>query len=202
MTALSWPLWLQPSSVDFGLRRQTVQHQSQITSQVQAYEIGAELWRMNITLPPRPRADAGSLEAFFNQLVGGTQTVLAWHFGRPVPLGTMRGAPVLGANAAQFARALRLSGLTPVGSEPITLRAGDMLGVGGQLFQVAADAEADGGGGMTVQIVNRVRAALASGAAVTWNRPTSQFMVMESDGAFAHTVDTLAATSFTLMEVR
>jgi len=192
MTALTWPSSLIPASCDIGLKRQTVQHQSQITSQVQAVELGTELWRMSVTMPPRMRADSGAMEAFFNQLVGGVQTVTAWHFSRPTPKGTMRGAPTVAANAAQFARSIQI---TTTG----TLLAGDMFAIGSQLFQVAADASPVAGV-LTVTTVNRVKAAITSGAVVVWYRPSASFIVTEDQSAFTHTPDTMASSSYTLIE--
>jgi hypothetical protein len=363
MSALSWPVGLMPSSVDLGLHRQSVRHQSDMTSQVQAVELGTEFWRMSVNMPARARADSGAQEAFFNQLVGGTQKVSAWHFGRPIPKGTMRGTPTLSANAAQFSRSMSLAGVFGVGRRwdfngslngwrnfdnnadwgawsasataaigvvglpgigtgelifergltggerfwgadarritmrvkrpsgsppwtgelffgttghsysypynalaaepswdaggwgvavwdmasavgaadwgsslitelrfdlyrglsttyvgrsaeldwievsngpgtyaPGTLLAGDMIGVSGQLFQAAANADADAYGNMTVQTVNRVRTALSSGTAVAWYRPAVDFIVLEPESAYAHGVNGVAPVSFSLIE--
>lgn len=58
-----------------------------------------------------------------------------------------------------------------------TLLAGDMLGCSGQLFQVAADTTLSDAGAGSVPIVNRVRTAISSGTALTWQRPTATFRV-------------------------
>lgn len=58
-----------------------------------------------------------------------------------------------------------------------SLLAGDLIGLGGQLHMVAEDATAANDGTMTVQLVNRLRAARTSGAAVTWSRPTANFAI-------------------------
>lgn len=57
-----------------------------------------------------------------------------------------------------------------------TLLAGDMLRVGAQLFQVAADTALNDAGAGAVPVINRVRTAISSGAAVTWNKPTAEFL--------------------------
>jgi hypothetical protein len=64
-----------------------------------------------------------------------------------------------------------------------TLKAGDMLGCGGQLFQVADDVTLNDAGAGTVNVVNRVRAAISSAAAVSWNQPTAEFIMPASFGA-------------------
>lgn len=59
-----------------------------------------------------------------------------------------------------------------------TLKADDMLGCGGQLFQVAADTQLDDAGAGTVPLVNRVRGTISSSTAVAWNRPTCEMAVL------------------------
>ena len=52
-----------------------------------------------------------------------------------------------------------------------------MIGCSGHLFQVASDCTATDAGVMTVPVINRVRGTIASGTAVTWYRPTAQFIL-------------------------
>lgn len=190
-TPLSWPDWLDPGTAEIGLKRQVVQHRSGLTGVFQAVETGAEYWVMNLSIPARLRRVSGRDEAFFNRLVGGAQPVALWHFGRPEPLGTMRGSPILNATMAQFSRTMLI---TATG----TLVAGDMIGVGGQLFQVADASQ--GGGLLTVTTVNRSRAQLAAGAAVTWYRPTASFVMVEDSSAFVHAGYGMAGSSFSFVE--
>lgn len=191
-TPLTVPSWFDPASCEVGLQRQVVQHRSGITGTFQAIELGVEYWTINLTTAPRLRAASGRDEAFFNQLVGGAQPVSLWHFGRQEPKGTMRGAPTLNASAAQFSRSIKINTTG-------TLLAGDMIGVAGQLIQVAADAEPVAGV-LTISTVNRVRAALASGAAVTWYRPTANFVMAEPGSAFVHGPSGMAGSSFSFVE--
>lgn len=191
-TPLDWPSDLVPAGCEFGLQRQSVVSRSQISSNTQAYELGSEFWKINVNMPAQARASAGGLESFVNQIVGSTQSVNAWHFGRPIPIGTMRGSPTLNASVAQFAKTIKINTTG-------TLLRGDMFGVGGQLFQVAADASPVAGV-LTVTTVNRVRVAISSGAAVTWYRPVVPFICLEQSSAFMHSPDAMAGTSLTLVE--
>ena len=62
-----------------------------------------------------------------------------------------------------------------------TLRAGDWLGLPtGQLVRVVADAQADDLGRMTVDVRHMLRAAAASGSAVTLDRPTALYVRAEA----------------------
>ncbi|RZI79606.1 MAG: hypothetical protein EOP38_24945 [Rubrivivax sp.] len=82
-----------------------------------------------------------------------------------------------------------------------TLLAGDMIGVGSQLLQVASDSTFDGAGNTVVRTVNRTRSSLASGAAVVWDRPTATFMVQDTSSSFSFNPASMAASSFRLIEV-
>lgn len=63
-----------------------------------------------------------------------------------------------------------------------TLKAGDFIGVGGQLLMVATDATADSTGSIAVQLVNRVRAAIAASAVATWDKPSIAFRKLSDTG--------------------
>ena len=64
-----------------------------------------------------------------------------------------------------------------------TLKAGDVLGlVGSHLVMVQDDATAADSGDMTVSIANRLRASVASASAVTWYKPTADFMLRDAGG--------------------
>lgn len=63
-----------------------------------------------------------------------------------------------------------------------TLLAGDVLGLGSQLLMVAEDFTAAAAGTGTVQLVNRVRVAQSTGAAVTWAMPTAPFALVDAGG--------------------
>jgi hypothetical protein len=114
---------------------------------------------------------SGARQAFFNRL-RGANFVTVHALARPQPMGTQRATPTLSANVAQGASSLPLASVT----NGATLLAGDMLGVSGQLFQVAADVTFSGTTG-TVSTTNRARAALSSGASVTWDKPTADWRV-------------------------
>lgn len=68
---------------------------------------------------------------------------------------------------------------------PATLLAGDPLAVGGQLLRVAADAQANDAGAMTVEVMPMLRAAQASGAAITLARASALFMLATPELTFS-----------------
>lgn len=175
------------------------------TSQVLNYT--GERWAISLALTPGNSViDGAAKEAFFDRLYGPANRVRLWNLRRPQPLGTIRD----GSGAAQWKTATntnatwqtsapaaatwghvgpRLSSAVAVGASQLplartagdTIRAGDHLGVGGQLFRAMADYTLDSVGLGTVEVQPRVRAALASGAAVTLTKPTAEFM-LKTDG--------------------
>lgn len=195
-TPLSWPTNLVPSAFDFGLTRQVVAHRSDLNGMTQSADMLSQFWTATMTFAPRARVDGGALEAIMNQLMGGAQKVYLWHFARPVPIGTMRGSPTLSASAAQFANTFSLTGC----GANTTLVAGDLIGINGQIMQVAADAVASSGGAMSITTTTRLRSSLASGASVTWNMPTARFISMDTGSKFSYSPDGLSSTSFAFQE--
>lgn len=144
---------------------------------VQVVDLMNDWWTASMTLPATTRPEkAAAIEAWLNSMRGMTQTVALYHFARQIPRGSLRGSPTCAA-ASVGAATLRISGT--IGA---TLLIGDMLGVGGQLFQVAAAAKIGGAGYADVTMVNRVRKAIANGSAVTWNRPTALFRLSTRTG--------------------
>lgn len=171
MSVYTWPATVVPRTVQLRLMPAIRTFTSPYSRQTQAVDLLAETWRLQMTLPPNTdRIVAGALEAFFDRLKGQVHQASLWHFGRPAPLGSMRGSPTLSANAAQLANTVAINGSG-------TLLAGDMIGVGGQLCRVMADATLPG----SVEIAPRLRTAVASGSAVAWDKPTANFM-LASDG--------------------
>ena len=169
MTTYAWPTAFVPASCTLHLEPNLREFASPWTGSYSVVDLMGERWRMTVTLPPRLRRDSGALEGFFNRL-RGVHLLTAWHFGRPTPSGTIAGSPVLSTGVAQGLQSLPITTTAFA-----TVKAGDMLGVAGQLFQVAADATASAGGALTALTVNRARAALSGAAAVTWSKPTATF---------------------------
>lgn len=171
MSAITWPAGLAANGFQITLMANQRAHASPFGGSEQVVDMLNDRWKVSLELPGRRLTNGGLVEGFVHALRGMTNTVALWHMARPVPKGTMRGTPVLiGAHAAGVAT-LAIS--TTTGGE--TLKAGDMIGVGGLLLMVAQDCVSDGSGVMACPIVNRLRAAQLSGAAVTWNKPTAPF---------------------------
>lgn len=171
---IALPLGFRPAT--FAMRQSVVQRvsASPFGGSEQVLDLLQDRWTASLTLPPCRPAMAASREAFINAMRGQTQVCYLHHFARPRPRGSMRGIPSC-TFTPQGAAAISIG----TGGAGATLKAGDMIGAGGLLLQVAADAVADGSGFFTlVPLVNRTRKAIANNTPVIWDRPSIPFRLV------------------------
>lgn len=196
MATITWPTSLIPQTVGVSLRKAGLQFRSPFNGTTQAIDFVAERWVLSLTMPPKRRSTSGQVEALLFSLAGGIERVRCWHFVRPVPLGTMRGTPTMTSQAVRGDASLAITSLSGY-----TLKAGDMIGAGGQLFMVGADCVTNGSNLITVPIINRVRATIAGGASVTWDAPTADFIMPAMQPAVAYRPAILDGVPFDLEEI-
>lgn len=178
MSAYAWPAAWKPLRFQMRLIPNLRTFVGPYTPTVQVIDLLGERWCATIELPPsNDPIVIAAREAYFDRLKGAAHQIILPHLKLHAPQGTMRGTPTLAAAVAQLANVLPIQ--TTAGA---TLLAGDMLGCGGQLFRVMANGVADGTGRVDVEVQGRARVALTSGAAVTWNAPTANFMLKSGDG--------------------
>ena len=179
MSTYTWPAAWQPRR----FRMQVMPNERAFTGyysgQSQALDLLGEFWTCQMELPPSRSEDKGAdMEAFFERLHGRVNLVSLWNLARPAPRGTMRGTPTLNASVAQLADTVAISSTAGA-----TLKAGDMIGLGGQVSRVMADYTANGSGLFSaVEIWPRARTAMSGGAAVTWDKPTMDFRLTDGQG--------------------
>jgi hypothetical protein len=228
MTVYAWPGW---PATRFELRviPNLRTFAGPYTPTTQVLDLLGERWAARIDLPPTNSSiEAAAREAYFDRLKGMSHQISVWHLKLTAPQGTMRsdtaavsvvngsgvpvsvvngssaavsvvigGAPVLVAAVAQLANTASLRTLAGR-----TLRAGDMLGVAGQLVRVMADSTADGNGLLTFEFQPRARTAWPAYSTVVWARPTANFMLKAADGVSTAWVPGFAqGASFELIEV-
>lgn len=193
MSEIALPAGFRPNA--FTLRQQTNQRvfASPYGGSEQVLDMGNDRWLIYLSLPNKKFVDAAVVEAFIASLRGMTNTVQLYHYVRKVPRGTMRGAPVSGSASAGTSS---LSITTTAGA---TVKAGDMLGVGGLLLQVRDDAVADGAGAMSVTFVNKFRKSISASSPVVWDRPTAPFR-LSSESAVQYIPGYAPSVSFDFVE--
>lgn len=178
MAVVNWPAdrAFMPRRLVFGANTPKSAWAAFYTGQVQSVSHLADRLRCTLTLPPCSRINAGRREAFLMELASTGDWVRLGHPGRPVPQGTLRGSPTVAAAALAGARTLLVQ--TTAGA---TLLAGDPLGGAAQLLLTGyAGAVANGSGVLTMPLVLPLRTALAGGAALSWNGPTTTWQ-LETD---------------------
>ncbi|MDT8998347.1 hypothetical protein RQP53_03545 [Paucibacter sp. APW11] len=148
---------------------------SDVTSTGQARSYGVPVWAMVLQAPsPMNDRDASLWKALGMQMRGFVNLIAAFDPARPEPAGTLRGSVSLAANLAQGDSVMSLSAGAGQGGR--TLATGDLLQIGSgqgssQVVMVAADAVADGAGGISVAFEPPARRAYASGLGVSWSYP-------------------------------
>lgn len=133
--------------------------------------------RHTIALVPPQKltlAEAAIWRSTLLALNGRVNVLAAYDPVRLVPRGTLRGSPVLAADATAGATSISVTSST----SGQTVLAGDMLQVGtgfgtSQLVEAKADVTLSPTG--TVQICAPIRKTIASGATVTWDRPVAYY---------------------------
>lgn len=136
----------------------------------------APVWEVELAGVPQYWAGAIAAQTFLESLDDYTHQIELWNLVQPVPAGTMRGVMTLRDPVAQGQMFIIP---TATGQAGMTLKAGDLLGIGSgptqQVVRVAADAVADGAGSAYITINSPVRNAFSAGAAVTWDKPKALF---------------------------
>jgi hypothetical protein len=205
MTTYAWPDFCV-NAFQMRVRPNVLTFTGPYTPAVQTLDLMGERWYISFdTTPGNTREGSGEREAFWDRLLGPVHRVAMWNLARPLPLGTMRGGYVVnvvnGALAAVNVVNGSLQPVTVIGGGPSlisnapagantismrgqsgrTLRAGDMLGIGGQLVRVVSPVTFDGTSSATVEFLPRLRTDVPAYTEIIYDKPTATFMLM-ADG--------------------
>ena len=176
LTPIDWPEEYVPATYEWGAATPRASWTSPYTGQTQSVSYPADRYVVRVSLPPTERAKAGRREAFFGQLVSSGRIVRAYHWARPAPAGTLRGAPTVVGAFAPGVRAVEIEGVAGA-----TLIGGDMLRISTQLLTVAYEGATFSGtpARAVVPLAYPTRIALSNGAAVVWDKPRADFKVTD-----------------------
>lgn len=174
--ATAWPtLTRYPSSQTWSLGANTQTHVSPFDGSVQTQGLPGAKWLTTITYSNLMPADAAKMAAFLASLGGRAGRITVGNFGEPRPRGVWTGTPLVAGTPAAGATSMTVDGWG-AGSQ---LLAGDFFGVASRLYQVAANATADGSGVMTLTFAPGLRAALLDNAPITLESPTTTMMLID-----------------------
>lgn len=176
--SIQWPTLSRtaPREVEFRLLANSQTFRSPLTQSAQTLELPGARWSVSFTLSALTEADAAILQAFLVSLDGQAGRFTLHNFARPQPRGVATGTPLV-KGSGQTGKTLITDGWT-AGVTGI-LKAGDFIGVNGELKMVIADANSDGTGTATLAIRPALRASPADNAPITIDRPTATFMLTE-----------------------
>ncbi len=203
MSIITWPSTLVPgAATGWGQRRYDLTYESDVTGARQDILLGPPRWTLALQQPEvLSLATAGEWQAILAKLRGRVNHLLAWDFGRPAPLGTMRGTLALGAQATVGSTQLQITG--GVAQAAKTLLPGDKLQVGtglgtSQLFMVVDAATANGSGAITVNVEPAVRVTFPVSTTVVWDKASTYFKVEGSSNVWRYGVGAFYASGVTL----
>lgn len=225
MTTYDWPSHWNVNAFEMRVMPNVRAFPNAFNPGVQVVDLLGERWSVMLDLTPvRSVAEGAEREAYFDRLRGPINRIALYNLRFPSPRGTLRngtvanvvnaslaavtvvnaslqvvtviaGQPALATSIAQFATTATINHIAGR-----TLKAGDMVGIGGQLVRVMTDAVADGAGQIAIEFYPRMRAAVAANTAVEWDRPTATFM-LKADGVPTRWVPGFAdAASLELIE--
>lgn len=184
MSILTFPTLSRaaPGEMDWSLVSNTQTHESPLSKSVQTLALPGARWQVVCSFVNLTVADAAQLEAFLVALRGMAGRCYLHRWDRARPRGVASGTPLV-KGAGQTGASLLTDGWTP--STAGILKAGDMLGVNGELKMVVADAASDAGGNATLAIEPPLRAAPADNAPLVLTRPTAVFGLTEDTSAWS-----------------
>lgn len=178
MTIKTFPSGFLPSSCSFTLSVNDRVNSSPFGGSEQAVDLLNDRWMVELSQDVMDTSVAASVEAWIAAMRGRVNTTQVHHYARPAPRGTARGTMLVNGLVAQGAASIAIDGISPSTG---TLLAGDLLGIGSQLFMVESDVTAVAGAA-TVTIANRTRVSIADNAAVTWDKPKVEVRLLSTSG--------------------
>lgn len=170
-----------PSNFELKLVYNTQTFVSPLNKTTQSMELPGALWSANILYDMLDMDDASLLEAWIMSLHGRAGRFYLWDLMRPYP----RGVPPDENAAPVVIAASSAVQITGVGFRPaaLILKAGDKVGIGGELKSVTATVISDSAGGVTIKFAPPLRRPLATytGADIVIVRPTAVMMLQSDD---------------------
>ena len=199
MASINFPESLYVMKQNWGSTRLDTKFESVFGTQ--SVEVNPPLWSATLESDRLNENISGAWSALIMQLKGQTNQLALWNFGRPVPIGTMRGTMTFNTTAIQGATTLSIIAATE-GTK--TLKAGDYLGFGGavtqQVVMVMADATADSGGIISVTVQPPLRNEMIATTPITWDKPTVLFRQKQGATSWEYTETFVSGFSLDLIE--
>jgi hypothetical protein len=177
VTDYTWPASVSPASASLTWVDNTAVFPSPLSGTVRTESRPGGRWAMSLTV--QNLRDVPVIEAFLFRLNGAEHRAIIRDFAYKRQ-GAGGGSPVV-AGAGQTGYTLATSGWP---NSTLVLKAGDRIGVAGQMITVAEDATSNGSGNVTLQLAQELRTAPANGAAIEIDNPTARY-ILTNQASFA-----------------
>lgn len=170
MTDFAWPSTIIPASSEWRLIANTASFGQTALAR------SGDRWACTLSLPILQREPAALLRAFLARLRGHThRAVLPNHayerLGQLTTDARVAGASQTGTTLVVYGVEASLTN---------ALRSGDLIGLDGRLYMVAADADSTSGGVLTLTLTHPIVTAPADNATVSVVTPTARFVLVGS----------------------
>jgi len=166
MTDLAWPSTIIPSASEWRMVANTASFGQTALARA------GDRWACTLSLPILRRDEASVLRAYLARLRGHShRAVLPNH--AYVRLGALT-TDARVAGGSQTGTTLVVDGVEA--SLENALRPGDLIGLDGRLYMVAADADSDSAGQLTLTLTHPIVTAPADNAVVSVVSPTGRFV--------------------------
>lgn len=182
MTIYTFPdTLLHSSSTLFALRSLTAMSPQSAFNQYSATSGPVtEFWRVTVSLVPGDADTYRIIRALLHQLRGGKNIIRLFDPTSHPMRGAGASSPTvnIATDAAAGAETIVIKNMTA--SQTGSLKADDKIGIGENLYTVMADANSNGSGEVSVDILPALRQGVAEGDPVNLVMPTGLFRLMSS----------------------
>lgn len=183
MADITFPATVRPPrSVEFGLRSNTMAFASPLTGAVRTVGLPGARWVASLQWAALDRQQADELTALLVRLRGMENRLMLWNLAKRTLRGAGGGTPIVNG-AGQTGASISVAGLP---NNTTVYKAGDMLGIGGELKMATADATSNGSGVATVTFEPPLRASPSNGSAIVTSQPTARFVLNDSTVRWMH----------------
>lgn len=174
MATINWPAHIRVESCDYAVQFD-VQISTMRNGRVYTYGLPGARWTANLYFGNDTEGGLRpQVEALIVSLEGGANRLSMPHFGRPIPNGTLRGTPTLQNSVAGGAKTISIANANG------TLKAGDIIGLPGQIVMVMEDVAPVDNVLTDVPIRPALFSGHTGGTAITWNKPTTLWIPKSS----------------------
>lgn len=195
MTTYAFPN-ITPSSHTWGLESTTGAFVSPYNGSAQTFDRGGERWRVTLGFSGLNNDLRAEMQAFLSRLNGQQHRFTLQNHANPAR-GAFGGAPLV-SGGAQTGTSLDIDGAN--NSVTNWIRAGDFFSVNGALKQCVADANSNGSGQVTIELIPRIQTSPSDNDPIVTSAATGTFMLAENSVGWTNLPGGFSELTFSAVE--